>query len=148
VKLVILPLAVGELNDAAALYVASANVELDSAFVAEFDRAASEILANPQIGPVFRGTRRGHLLRRFPYSIIHQVASDDIRIVAVAHQRCRPAYWAGRKWRSAAHSERSSTDLEMRDHSRSNSSFRISTSRFPCAAVKAPGSVFESANPR
>jgi plasmid stabilization system protein ParE len=97
VKLVILPLAVGELNDAAAFHVARANVELGSAFVAEFDRAASEILANPQIGPVFRGTRRRHLLRRFPYSIIYQVASDEIRIVAVAHQRRRPAYWAGRK---------------------------------------------------
>jgi hypothetical protein len=54
VKLVILPLALGELQDAAAFYSASANVELGLAFVAEFDRAVSRILVNPYVGAVFR----------------------------------------------------------------------------------------------
>jgi plasmid stabilization system protein ParE len=97
VKLVILPLALGELQDAAAFYSASANVELGLAFVVEFDRAASRILVNPHVGAVFRGTRRRYVLRRFPYSIFYQVAPDEIRVVAVAHQRRRPSYWAGRK---------------------------------------------------
>jgi len=97
VKLVILPLALGELQDAAAFYSASTNVELGLAFVAEFDRTASRILVNPHVGAVFRGTRRRYVLRRFPYSIFYQVAPDEIRVVAVARQRRRPSYWAGRK---------------------------------------------------
>ena len=96
-KLVIVPLALGELNDAAAFYVASANAELGLAFVGEFERAVHDILANPHVGAIFRKTRRRYLLRRFPYSVFYHVASDEIRIVAVAHQRRRPAYWSGRK---------------------------------------------------
>ena len=42
-KLVIVPLALGELHDAAAFYAASANAELGLAFLAEFDRAVSGI---------------------------------------------------------------------------------------------------------
>jgi plasmid stabilization system protein ParE len=97
VKLVIVPLALGELHDAAAFYAASANVALGLAFLAEFDRAMSGILVNPRVGAVFRGTRRRYALRRFPYSVFYQVASDEIRVVAVAHHRRRPSYWARRK---------------------------------------------------
>jgi plasmid stabilization system protein ParE len=97
VKLVIVPLALGELHDAAAFYAASANTELGLAFVAEFDRAVGRILVNPRVGAIFRGTRRRYVLRRFPYSIFYQVALDEIRVVAVAHQRRRPSYRAGRK---------------------------------------------------
>ena len=56
-KLVIVPLALDELREAAAFYAASGNVELGLAFVAEFERTADFVLANPMIGPVFRGTR-------------------------------------------------------------------------------------------
>jgi plasmid stabilization system protein ParE len=97
VKLVIVPAALVELGDAADFYSATANLELGLAFVAEFERGVNAILANPKVGAVFRGARRRYLLRRFPYSIIYQVNSDDIRIIAVAHQRRRPGYWAGRK---------------------------------------------------
>ncbi len=96
-NLVIVPLALSELHDAAAFYTASANAELGLAFVAEFDRALSGIKANPFAGAIFRRTRRRYVLRRFPYSIFYQIASDEIRIVAVAHHRRRPSYWAGRK---------------------------------------------------
>jgi toxin ParE1/3/4 len=97
VKLVIVPLALGELHDAAAFYAASANAELGLAFVTEFDRAVSGILANPYVGAVFRETRRRYILRRFPYSVFYYVAADEIRVIAVAHHRRRPSYWAGRK---------------------------------------------------
>ena len=96
-KLVIVPLALGELHDAAAFYAASANAELGLAFLAEFDRAVSGILANPLVGALFRGSRRRYVLRRFPYSVYYQVTPDEIRIVAVAHHRRHPSYWAGRK---------------------------------------------------
>lgn len=96
-KLVIVPLALAELHDAAAFYMARANVELGLAFVAEFERTANLVLENPKLGAIYRGTRRRYLLRRFPYSIIYQVTADELRVVAVAHQRRRPAYWSNRK---------------------------------------------------
>ena len=95
-KLVIVPLALSELNDAAAFYSARANVELGLAFVAEFERTANLVLANPLLGSIFRGTRRRYLLRRFPYSIIYQVTIEELRVIAVAHHRRRPGYGENR----------------------------------------------------
>jgi len=97
VKLVVVPPALGELHDAAAFYSESANIELGLAFVAEFERTVNVILANPTLGLIFRGNRRRYLLRRFPYSVIYQVTSNELRVIAVAHHRRRPGYWAGRK---------------------------------------------------
>ncbi len=96
-KLVVVPPALGELHDAAAFYSESANIELGLAFVAEFERTVNVILANPTLGLTFRGNRRRYLLRRFPYSVIYQVTSNELRVIAVAHHRRRPGYWAGRK---------------------------------------------------
>lgn len=95
-KLVIVPLALAELHDAAAFYAAKANVELGLAFVAEFERAANLVLANPKLGATFRGIRRRYILRRFPYSIIYQITADELRVIAVAHHRRRPGYWVNR----------------------------------------------------
>jgi toxin ParE1/3/4 len=97
VRLVILPPALAELREGAAFYTAHANVELGLAFVAEFERAVDLILANPEAGAVFRRDRRRYLLRRFPYSIIYQLTTDELRVVAVAHQRRRPGYWGGQR---------------------------------------------------
>jgi toxin ParE1/3/4 len=96
VKLVILPLALTELHDAAGFYSRMANIELGLAFVAEFERTTSLVLDNPELGTIFRGTRRRFQLRRFPHSIIYQIANEDIRIVALAHHRRRPNYWTDR----------------------------------------------------
>lgn len=95
-KLVIVPLALAELNDAAAFYKARANAELGLAFVAEFERAASLVIESPLLGAVFRGTRRRFFLRRFPYGINYQVTTEELRVIAVAHNRRRPGYWANR----------------------------------------------------
>ena len=76
-KLVIVPLALAELNDAAAFYKARANAELGLAFVAEFERATSLVLENPLLGAVFRGTR----YRFFspPVSIRHHLSGHFSR---------------------------------------------------------------------
>jgi plasmid stabilization system protein ParE len=97
VKLVVTPPALAELHDAAAFYTMKANVELGLAFVAEFERTANLVLDNPLLGTVFRSTRRRYILRRFPFSIIYQVNAEELRILAVAHHRRRPGYWAPRK---------------------------------------------------
>lgn len=91
-RLVVARPALAELHDAAAFYTLKANVELGLAFVAEFERAANLVLANPLLGPVFRGNRRRYILRRFPYSIIYQVAAGELRILSIAHHRRRPSY--------------------------------------------------------
>ena len=96
-KLVVSPPALAELHDAAAFYTLKANVELGLAFVTEFERTANLVLDNPLLGAVFRGTRRRYVLRRFPFSVIYQVTAEELRILAVAHHRRRPGYWALRK---------------------------------------------------
>jgi plasmid stabilization system protein ParE len=96
VKLVIVPLAIAELQDAADFYTDRANRDLGLAFLAEFERAATIVLENPMLGAVFRGSSRRYLLRRFPYSIIYQVTTEELRVVAVAHHRRRPGYWINR----------------------------------------------------
>ena len=35
-------------------------------------------------------------LRRFPYVIVYVVAGDVVRVVAIAHERQLPGYWASR----------------------------------------------------
>ena len=96
-KLVVAPPALAELHDTAAFYTLKANAGLGLAFVAEFERTANFVLVNPLLGAVFRGTRRRYILRRFPYSIIYQVAAEELRILAIAHHRRRPGYWVNRK---------------------------------------------------
>ena len=45
---------------------------------------------------LINGTRRA-LLEGFPYAVVYrQVSDDEIEIVAVAHLRRRPKYWANR----------------------------------------------------
>ena len=96
-RLVLAPLALAELGDAAAFYAAKGDVELGRSFVNEFEKAATFVLENPERGAIFRGTRRRFSLRRFPFSVIYQVKGEEIRIIAIAHQRRRPGYWARRK---------------------------------------------------
>jgi toxin ParE1/3/4 len=97
VRLLVDPAAMAELQDAVSFYVAHAGAALGASFVDEFDRATRTLLANPQIGAVHRKGIRQYALRRFPYHVIYQIAEDDLRIIAVAHQRRAPAYWARRK---------------------------------------------------
>ncbi len=96
-KLVVVPAALAELHDAAAFYTASANLDLGLAFVAEFERGANAIFANPKVGSVFRGRRGRYLLRRFPDSIIYQIRPDELRSLPSLISAGVPGYWAGRK---------------------------------------------------
>lgn len=36
------------------------------------------------------------MLGRYPYSLIYRIVGDVVQVVAVAHQRRRPGYWASR----------------------------------------------------
>jgi len=56
----------------------------------------AELLGAPERWRLVKGSRRV-LLGRFPYAIVYREVSDDeLEIIAVAHYRRRPKYWARR----------------------------------------------------
>lgn len=85
-----------ELREGALRYAREGNAELGRVFVDEFERTLNVLCDHPQLGPSWRRGRRRFPLRRFPYSIIYYVKGDELRVIALAHHRRRPAYWAGR----------------------------------------------------
>lgn len=85
-----------ELIESARYYAQEANAELGQAFLSEFERSIDLLLEHPKFGAVWRGVTRRLPLRRFPYSIIYELRDEEVRVLAVAHQRRRPGFWTGR----------------------------------------------------
>ena len=85
-----------ELSEVVAHYVEVASQQIGKAFLAEFRRATTLLAQSPQIGSPWRKQYRRILLRRFPYGLIYVLGPDEIRILAIAHQRRRPGYWSRR----------------------------------------------------
>jgi plasmid stabilization system protein ParE len=86
-----------ELTDGAVYYAEEGNAELGHAFVEEFERALDLLCVYPQLGTTWRRGRRRFPLRRFPYSIIYYIKDEELRVIALAHHRRKPNYWAGRR---------------------------------------------------
>lgn len=86
-----------ELTDGAVFYSSEAGREVGLAFILEFERSLALLCANPGIGTIWRNGRRRFPLRKFPYSIVYYFRSDELRVIAIAHHRRKPAYWARRK---------------------------------------------------
>ncbi len=90
-----LPPAEEELLEAISYYAAIQS-ELGIRFEGAVAEAVRNLVANPERGaPRSRSTRRW-LVKSFPFGVIYRVSESEILIVAVAHQRKRPEYWAGR----------------------------------------------------
>jgi len=70
---------------------------LGSDYLAEFEAIMARICAAPDFYPriVDSGLRKAGL-KRFPFHVIYCVEPEHIVVLAIAHQRRRPAYWAGR----------------------------------------------------
>jgi toxin ParE1/3/4 len=65
-------------------------------FLDELQAVYSSAAAFPHHYPQYlHGTRRV-LLKKFPFFIIYLDWEDEVYIVAVAHAKRRPAYWASR----------------------------------------------------
>jgi plasmid stabilization system protein ParE len=91
-----LPAAREELIEAAAFYERAA-VGLGDDFLDDVERAIETLQEHPRIGsPAGRRFRKLHI-RRFPFNLIYADRTDEIVIVAVAHQRKRPGYWRRRQ---------------------------------------------------
>ena len=89
------PLAVLELTDAAVFYEGQAQ-GLGTDFLDEIERLVGLITSYPDLGRLQPGDVRTIPARRFPYTIVYQVITDRPFVLAIAHQRREPRYWAGR----------------------------------------------------
>ena len=89
------PSALEELMEAADSYEHEVR-GLGHSFLLEVERVAALIGEFPFIGERPDLTHRRVPLRRFPYALIFRHDGGTISVVAVAHRRRRPRYWAGR----------------------------------------------------
>jgi toxin ParE1/3/4 len=89
------PQAQVELKEAAAFYGLESE-ELRERFLGAVELALEHVLEFPEASQVVRGDVRRMLVRRFPYSLLYTIRSNEVRILAVMHQRRRPFYWWGR----------------------------------------------------
>lgn len=72
---------------------------LGAAYREQLSRARKTPRSGHSFGPMPVDVRldvRGFLLVRFSYKLVVAAAHDEIIVVAVAHQRRRPFYWAAR----------------------------------------------------
>ncbi|WP_084184772.1 type II toxin-antitoxin system RelE/ParE family toxin [Desulfonatronum thiodismutans] len=88
-------LAEQEMLDAAAYYEDRVD-GLGRDFLDSIALAIKDIGDFPERWPVVRREVRRSLVSRFPYSLFYRVDPDEVIVLAVAHQRRRPAYWLGR----------------------------------------------------
>lgn len=87
------PAARDELVAATRRYLVEAGSAQASAFETEVTRVVALLIRLPELGaPGVRNTL-SITLRRYPFSVHYR---ELIRIVAVAHHRRRPEYWARR----------------------------------------------------
>jgi plasmid stabilization system protein ParE len=85
-----------ELNEAVDFYDLE-SPGLGDVFLAEFERALTQVEAFPEAAEPLRDRVRRHLLHTFPYALLYSLRADEVRILAVAHQRRRPFYWEDRR---------------------------------------------------
>jgi plasmid stabilization system protein ParE len=86
-----------ELLDAARYYRERGGPQVAGSLLEEFERAYALLRAFPNIGAVWRETARLLPIERFPYSLVYYVKSDEVRIIAFAHQRRRQGFWRRRR---------------------------------------------------
>ena len=90
-----LPPAEAELLDGISYYSAI-KAELGLRFEQAVADAVRSAVAHPERGaPRSKNTRRW-LVKGFPFGVIYQARETELLVVAVAHQRKQPEYWAQR----------------------------------------------------
>jgi len=94
-KFTILPAALAEFQNAAAYYEEQA-LELGSRFRQEYVNTLDRIRKFPKVHPRNGEFTRQCRFRRFPYTIVYRIGSDEIVIAAVSHLKRDQHYWRGR----------------------------------------------------
>ena len=62
-------------------------------FLIEVFDAIDQIGDAPLSWPVDEDGSRKYVLRRFPFSVVYDLAETTVTILALAHHRRRPDYW-------------------------------------------------------
>ena len=94
-RLVLHPAALAELVEAAGFYEAQATgLGLD--FFHEVERILRILEDDPEVASVFDPPYRRYLCRRFPFAVVYRIVEEEVRALAVMHQRRRPGYWKSR----------------------------------------------------
>jgi toxin ParE1/3/4 len=66
------------------------------AFVQELSHVIRLAVRSPEAWPKSFGNTRRIVFPRFPFDLVFRIRGETLEIVAVAHQRRRPSYWADR----------------------------------------------------
>lgn len=95
-----LPEAAAELEDAARWYE-ERRAALGLALIAAVDQAVASLARWPDAGVLVDGLPSDLPVRRvpvarFPYYVAYLASPEVVHVLAVAHERRRPAYWSGR----------------------------------------------------
>lgn len=90
------PEAEADFASAAAFY-ARKRRGLAEEFASQIETAVRISREHPDAGALIRPDVRRWLVRRFPYSLIYRDEPTRVYVLAIAHQRRRPAYWADRR---------------------------------------------------
>jgi len=77
-------------------YYEVARPGLGNEFSDELDTQILLCCENPEMGSKIKGSYRRLVLQRFPFNIIYRLSNEELQIIAVAHQRCKPGYWKTR----------------------------------------------------
>lgn len=65
-------------------------------FQLELEDAQTAIQRSPESWATYLHGTRYYRLYRFPYIVVYRVTERHIEIIAIAHGRRRPGYWADR----------------------------------------------------
>lgn len=90
------PAARAEVTVAVRWYLEAAGVAVAAAFEAELNATVELLVRFPRLGKPGQKASRRLRLNGFPYTLHYRLDGELIRILAVANQRRRPGYWAGR----------------------------------------------------
>ena len=88
------PEAVAEARQAR-LWYAERSPDVAAKFFGELERALGRIAESPTRWPAKSGVCK-YVMRRFPFIVLFRVLDSSVEVIAVAHARRRPGYWADR----------------------------------------------------
>jgi hypothetical protein len=74
-----------------------AKPDLGDEFLSDVERSMKLIINGPHRWPPVGPRHHRVILHRFPYSIIYRFNETEVIVVAIAHNRRRPGYWAARR---------------------------------------------------
>lgn len=95
IKIRFLTIAEMEVDEAVSWYQEQSEDE-SLTFLDEIDHAIRIVKAFPLIAAQIEPDIHSFSLRRFPYSLIYGVDDEELVVIAIAHHRREPRYWADR----------------------------------------------------